>query len=120
MSDCRNPVYCGPDDTIDVTVPSLTGSAWVRPSINNCLDWGDITGAINSSALRMDIYIHKENVMDVRLEDIECGYAVIYKHLIFEHPAREVEWELLLKLNSNNYRITVLQIEDSLRNEDVK
>jgi len=125
MSDCRNPIYYGPDGTVmcpDVTVPSLTGSAWARPSnsLDNSLAWGDITGTIDPSVLRVNIYIHKENVMDVRLADMECGYAVIYKHLVLEHPAKEVEWELLLKLNSNNYRTTVLQIEDSLKNEDVK
>lgn len=125
MSDCRNPIYYGPDGTVmcpDVTVPSLIGSAWVRPSnsLDNSLAWCDINGAINSSALRMNIYIHRENVIDVRLADMECGYAVIYNHLVLEHPAKEVEWELLLKLNSNNYRATVLQIEDSLKNEDVK
>ena len=118
MSDCRNPVYCESDDTIDVDVPSLASSVWVSPS--NYLDWGDITGTIDSSALRLNIYISKENVMDVRLENIECGYITIYKHLVLEYPARELVWELLLKLNGNNYRTTVLQIEDSLRNEDVK
>lgn len=45
------------------------------------------------------------------LDNIQGIYKAVYMSLLKAHPDKKDEWEALLKINSNDYRLTVLQIE---------
>ena len=48
-------------------------------------------------------------------------YEAVYTALITNNPQQKENWDLLLKLNDYDYRLTVIQIEQGrLSKEDVK
>ena len=47
----------------------------------------------------------------INLGNIQDCYFLVYRNLTITHPEKACQYELLLKLNQNDYKTTVLQIE---------
>ena len=55
--------------------------------------------------------INNNMMRPINLGDIQDCYFLVYRNLTITHPEKACQYELLLKLNQNDYKTTVLQIE---------
>lgn len=54
-----------------------------------------------------------DNVKVTRITDISSIYEALYQSLVKNNLEKRLEWDTLLKINKNDYRLTVLQIENN-------
>ena len=54
---------------------------------------------------------NEDGVQILDLSNTNAIYRAVYESLLKNHPEKRDEWQLLLKVNDNDYRLTVLQIE---------
>lgn len=54
---------------------------------------------------------NEEGVQILNIKNTNAIYKAVYESLLKNHPEKTDEWQLLLKVNDNDYRLTVLQIE---------
>lgn len=114
MSNYTNPVYYYPDGTIvddlNGVVPDASGNLWVK---RNASDWSDITGSLTMPFDNNSVSI---GYIDNRIThnwDSEKLYELLFEALVNEEPDsnRREMYKLILVLNNNDYRNTVLEIE---------
>lgn len=100
-------IYNSSEDSVwskdDIRAMSLAANV----AINNYNYYSD-------RAISRHIIISKNDLSEFTLADLEAGYGLIYNTLLKSNPQKEEEWQLLLRLNNNNYKTTVFQIEDYL------
>ena len=54
---------------------------------------------------------NEDGIQIENLDNIQGIYKAVYKSLLKSHPEKRDEWDALLKINNNDYKLTVLQIE---------
>ena len=69
-------------------------------------DWNRLT--------RKDFVINIDHNCEARLSTYTDGYKLLFNTLVHNHPDQKDIWNVLLSVNSNDYRKTVLEIETSL------
>ena len=87
--------------------PCLVG---VTSSSDSCnLFVSGIDGTINYYDYQYEF--NEGGIQIDNLDNIQGIYKAVYMSLLKAHPDKKDEWEALLKINGNDYRLTVLQIE---------
>lgn len=62
----------------------------------------------------------KDGIQIENLKNTDDIYKAVYESLVQNNPDKRIDWDVLLKLNDNNYRLTVIQIETSQLEMEVK
>jgi len=84
----------------------------------NTYDWGSV---ITDNRYMEEPQYVKNGIRINDLFDMKGIYEAVYTALITNNPQQKENWDLLLKLNDYDYRLTVIQIEQGrLSKEDVK
>lgn len=62
----------------------------------------------------------QDGIQIENIKDTANIYKAVYTSLVQNNPDKKEDWNVLLKLNDNNYRLTVIQIETSQLEMEVK